>query len=84
MPKRVTVSRALTTQREAVEEIELHTFGDASGKGVCAAIYAIVKQSGDTNVGLVAARAILAKQDSPRTCFRPYGRKSDDESSTGT
>ena len=53
----------MTTQREAVEEIELHTFGDASGKGVCAALYAIVKQSDDTNVGLVAARARLAKQD---------------------
>jgi hypothetical protein len=53
----------LTTQREAVEEIELHTFGDASGKGVCAALHAIVKQSDDTSVGLVAARARLAKQD---------------------
>ena len=63
LPRRVTVPRAVTTQREAVEEIELHTFGDASGKGVCAALYAIVKQGDDTNVGLVAARARLAKQD---------------------
>jgi hypothetical protein len=52
-PKRLTVPRALITQREAVEEIELHTFADASGKGVCAALYTIVKQNGDTNAGLV-------------------------------
>jgi hypothetical protein len=51
LPRRVTVPRALTTQREAVEEIELHTFGDASGKGVCAALYAIVKQ-GDEKIKL--------------------------------
>ena len=63
LPKRVAIPRALTTQREAVEEIELHSFGDASKKGVCAALYAVVKQNEDTNVGLVAARARLAKQD---------------------
>ena len=63
LPNCVAVPRALTTQREAIKEIELHTFGDASGKGVCAALYAIVKQNGSTNVGLVAARARLAKQD---------------------
>ena len=63
LPKRVAIPRALTTQREAVEEIELHSFGDASKKGVCAALYAVVKQNEDTNIGLVAARARLAKQD---------------------
>lgn len=63
MPKRVAVPRALTTQRKAIEEIERHTFGDASAKGVCAALYAIVKQCGSTNAGLVASRARLAKQD---------------------
>ena len=51
LPRRVTVPRVLTTQREAVEEIQLHTFGDAGGKGVCAALHAIVKQSGDTKRG---------------------------------
>ena len=49
LPNRVAVPRALTTQREAIKEIELHTFGDASGKGVCVALYAIVKQNGSTN-----------------------------------
>ena len=64
MPKRVAVPRALTPQRKAIEAIELlHTFGDASKKGVCATLYAMIKQSGTINVGLVAARARLAKQD---------------------
>ena len=63
MPKIVTVPRTLTSQREVIQEIELHTFGDASAKGVCATVYAIVKQSAGINVGLVAARARFAKQD---------------------
>ena len=53
----------MTSQREVIQEIELHTFGDASAKGVCATVYAIVKQSAGINVGLVAARARLTKQD---------------------
>ena len=63
LPKHVAIPRALTTQCEAVEEIKLHLFGDVSNKGVCAALYVVVKQNERANVGLVAARARLAKQD---------------------
>ena len=42
--------------------IDLHTFGDASGKGVAAAVYAVVEQPSGTNRGLVTAKSRLAKK----------------------
>ena len=59
----MTVPRSITVHRESVDEIELHAFGDASKKGVAAAVYAITKQASGVNVGLVTAKARLAKQD---------------------
>lgn len=58
----MTTPRALTLQREEIEEIELHGFGDASVNGVSATVYAVVKQRSGVNAGLVAAKARLAKQ----------------------
>ena len=63
LPEKVTVPRFLTVHRESVDEVELHAFGDASKKGVAAAVYAITKQASGVNVGLVTAKARLAKQD---------------------
>ena len=63
LPEKVTVPRSVTVHRESVDEIELHAFGDASKKGVAAAVYAITKQASGVNVGLVSAKARLAKQD---------------------
>ena len=40
----------------------MHAFGDASGKGVAAAVYAVVVQESGVNQGLVAARARLSKK----------------------
>ena len=48
--------------QQPIENIELHAFGDASGKGVAAAVYAVVKQPTSVNKGLVTAKARLAKQ----------------------
>lgn len=62
LPQEVVVPRCLTIQQEQIEEIELHAFGDASAKGVAAAVYSIVRQQSGVNVGLVAAKARLAKQ----------------------
>ena len=62
LPTKVVVPRALAPVREAINEIELHGFGDASGKGVSATVHALVKQKSGVNVGLVAAKARLAKQ----------------------
>ena len=58
----VTVRRSLATFREPIDAIELRGFGDASGRGVAAAVYAVVCQASGTTQGLVAAKARLAKQ----------------------
>ena len=42
--------------------IDLHCFGDASGRAVSAALYDVVTQPSGVNVGLVTANARLAKQ----------------------
>ena len=62
LPQEVAVPRSLTGHQEQIEEIELHVFGDASAKGVAAAVYSIVRQQSGVNIGLVAAKARLAKQ----------------------
>jgi hypothetical protein len=54
--------RSLVGNREDIEEINLHAFGDASSKGVAAAVYAVVKQPSGTAQGLVAAKSRLLKQ----------------------
>ena len=62
LPERVTTPRVLVRYRERIDGIELHAFGDASGKGVAAAVYAMVTQPSGINQGLVAAKARLAKE----------------------
>ncbi|XP_020909539.1 uncharacterized protein LOC110247453 [Exaiptasia diaphana] len=62
LPEKVCVPRTLVNIDEAVKRIHLHGFGDASGKGVATAVYAVVEQESGINQGLVAARARLAKQ----------------------
>ena len=61
-PAEVMAARTLTCAREQIEEIELHAFGDASNSGVCAAVYAVVRQPSGVSQGLVTAIARLAKQ----------------------
>ena len=63
LPNHVTVPRSLAAYQEDIQTIELHAFGDASGKGVAAAVYAVVKQEKGVNQGLVASRARLAKKE---------------------
>ena len=62
LPQQITCPRSLTGAQESNENIELHAFGDASGKGVAAAVYAVVKQTTSVNQGLITAKARLAKQ----------------------
>lgn len=62
LPDHVAVPRSIPTFQEDIESIALHAFGDASGKGVAAVVYAVVKQPSGTTQGLVAAKARLAKQ----------------------
>ena len=62
LPDMTTVPRSLAVHQEEIQAIQLHAFGDASGKGVAAAVYAVVIQESGVNQGLVAAKARLAKQ----------------------
>ena len=62
LPKEVEVPRALIFAREPIEAIALHAFGDTSGQGVAAAVFAVVQQESGVRQGLVAAKARLAKQ----------------------
>jgi hypothetical protein len=61
-PQQVNTPRTLVDAGEPIQIIALHEFGDASGKGVAAVVYAVVEQDSGVTQGLVAARARLAKQ----------------------
>ena len=62
LPTNAMTKRSLPSQREEITDIHLHSFGDASGKGVAAAVYAVVFQPSKVSQGLIAAKARLAKQ----------------------
>ena len=47
---------------EKILSIDLRTFGDASGKGVSAAVYAVVEQPSGVNQGLVTAKSWFSKK----------------------
>ena len=63
LPEHFTVERALAPHREPVLEVALHAFGDASTRGVSAAVYAVVRQKRGTTQGLVCAKSCLAKRN---------------------
>ena len=56
------MKRSIPLYQEEIDEIQLHAFGDASGRGVCAAVYAVVMQASDVSQGLITAKSRLAKQ----------------------
>ena len=58
----VNLPRSLVQHHEKILSIDLHGFGDASAKGVSAAVYAVVKQPSGTSNGLVTAKSRLAKK----------------------
>ena len=58
----MSVKRSIPLYKEEIDEIQLHAFGDASGRGVCAAVYAVVTQVSGVSQGLVTAKCRLAKQ----------------------
>ena len=61
LPDKVTTPRTLAKHREEIESTELHTFGDASIKGVSSVMYVVVRQKTEVTHGLVAAKSRLAK-----------------------
>ena len=52
----------MVNHREEINDIKLHAFGDANGKGVPASVFAVVEQQSGISQGLVAAKSRLAKQ----------------------
>ena len=62
LPVQVETQRSLAVYQEPIEAIQLHSFGDASGNGVAACVYAVVEQRSGSNQGLVAARSRLPKR----------------------
>ena len=62
LPVSVSAPRAIPQHREEITDIVLHCFGDASKRGVSAAVYGLISQPSGNSVGLIAAKARLAKQ----------------------
>ena len=62
LPDQVSVPRPVTAFQEAIDAIDLHAFGDTSGTGTAAAMYAMVHQASGSNQRLLAAKARLAKK----------------------
>ena len=56
------VPRPIVDHREAIEGVDLHAFGDASGQGVGAVVYTVVRQQSGITQRFVAAKSRLAKQ----------------------
>lgn len=63
IPELVTVPRSLAKFQEDIHSVTLHAFGDASIKGVSAAVYSVVNQPSGTTQTLVAAKSRLAKRN---------------------
>ena len=55
--------RSIGKFRQPINSVELHSFRDTSVKGVCSAVYAVVKQESGSTQGLVTAKSCLAKQN---------------------
>ena len=63
LPSKVEVPRSLPRFREPITGVELHVFGDASGSGISASVYAVITQASGVSQGLLAAKARLAKKN---------------------
>ena len=63
LPNEVTVPRSLTSVHEKITGVYLHAFGDASKKGCCAAIYAVVQQGDKQVQELLASKSQIAKKN---------------------
>ena len=62
LPSSVSTQRSLAPFQEPLDEVKMHAFGDASGKGVSASVYAVVSQTYGTTQGFLTAKSRVAKQ----------------------
>ena len=51
LPNQVQVPRSLPAFKETIKAVDLHAFGDTSGAGIAAAVYAVVHQASGINQG---------------------------------
>ena len=63
LPSKIDVQRSLVPHREEVQATDLHAFGDASGQGTCAAVYAVIHQNEGTAQGLVKPNHITDSEE---------------------
>ncbi len=61
-PKEVETMRSLVRYAGDIEAIDLHAFGDDSGKGVSSVVYAVTDQQSGIKQGIVVSRSRLAKK----------------------
>jgi hypothetical protein len=62
LPESVSTQRSLASYQEPIEKVQIHAFGDASGKGISAAVYTVVTQESGTTQGLITAKSRIAQQ----------------------
>ena len=62
LSERIGVTRSIAFSREEICAIDLHGFGDASGQGTCAAVYAHIIQPSMSRQGLIASKSGLSKK----------------------
>ena len=58
----ISMMQSLVRKLEKIDEVDLHSFGDASNNGVSAVVHAVVHQENHVNQGFMAAKARLAKK----------------------
>eukprot|EP00794_Sanderia_malayensis_P005856 gene5856-biopygen4856 len=63
LPKMLEVPRSLCASQEQIIAVDLHVFGDSSGRGTSSVVYTVVHQDSAISQGLIAAKARLAKKD---------------------
>ena len=63
LPDKITIRRPIGPHQQPVLSFELHVFGDASTRGVGAAVYSVVRQQDEITQTLVVAKARLAKRN---------------------
>jgi len=60
---RIEIPRAIPTEKEKINFLDIHIFSDASISGVCAVAYAIVHQDNNISQGIIASKSRLAKKN---------------------
>ena len=60
--QQIEVPRSIPMYNEKIRSVTLHAFADASSKGVCAAVYAVVDQLKGKSQGLLTSKSRLTKK----------------------